>query len=72
MQLLAKQMQAESQLSILECAIRFGFPVVLRTDGRTEESDVITLPKFSGIDGLPNFPTHADPCLRLLHAELRY
>ena len=51
MQLPAKQTRVEAQLPILECTIRFGFPVVQRTDGRTEESDVITLPKFVALAG---------------------
>ena len=55
MQLLAKQTRAEAQVSILECAIRFGFPVVLRTDGRTEESDVKTVPKFLVLVGYQIF-----------------
>ena len=55
MQLSARQTRAKEQLSILACVIRSGFPVVLRTDGRTEESDVITLQKFLALVGYQIF-----------------
>ena len=51
MQLPTKQTRVEAQLSILKCVIRIGFPVVLRTDGRTKQSNVITLPKFLALVG---------------------
>ena len=60
MQLLAKQTRTAAQLHIFEYAIRIGFPVVLRTDGRTE-SDVITKTKTSCIDELPNSLTNGAP-----------
>ena len=55
MQLPAKQTREEAQFHM--CAICIGFPVGLRTDGRTD-SDVITKTKISGIDRLLYFLTH--------------
>ena len=58
MQLPAKETWT-AQLHILECAIRIGFPVVVRTDGRTE---VTSYPnQISRIDALLNSLTHGAP-----------
>ena len=43
------------QLPAKQCTIRIGFPVVLGTDRRTEESDVITLRKFLALAGYQIF-----------------
>ena len=43
------------QLPAKQCTIPIGFLVVLLTDGRTEESDVITLRKFVALAGYQIF-----------------
>ena len=67
MQLPGKQTRTAVQLYTLECANRFGFPVVLRTDLRTD-SDVITKTQISCIHGFTNFSYQWG----FPRAELRY